>query len=203
LCLNGMGPRKTHSLQWPMGLPNELLPHFLRGLWDTDGSLSVWDRRAAGHQGNPTLCASYTTACEPFIHVLRGVLVAHVGVPALTVVHNTSTRGDWWNIKFTGPSALKLADFMYKGAPEHLRNEDRMVAYQALLTESVRVQSLVCACGKAASHEGKCQKCWWEGRRKTGEGTVCACGKKVLAKGLCSACYSQQRRHGQLRVTNL
>lgn len=203
LALNGMGPRKTHSLQWPRDLPDELLPHFIRGLWDTDGSLSVWDRRGNGLKGNPELKARYASACESFVHTLHGVLVTKLRLPSTAIVHNCSPKGEWWNAQFTGPSALQLASYLYRDAPEHLRNEDRMVAYRALLTESSRVQALVCACGKAASHEGQCQACWWSSRRKTGEGTACACGKKVLAKGLCSACYSQQRRLGQMRVTNL
>lgn len=50
------GGSKATTMQFP-AVPDAMLPHFLRGLWDSDGS---WERRG------DSLRARYTTASESF-----------------------------------------------------------------------------------------------------------------------------------------
>jgi hypothetical protein len=55
-----------------------------------------------------------------------------------------------------------------------------------------------CPCGKKATHEGFCQKCWWANHGvTTGPGTVCStegCSKPISHNKLCSACITRVRR---------
>lgn len=45
LAKHGCGPNKTHIISFPTFLRRELVPHFIRGYFDGDGSISCFDRR--------------------------------------------------------------------------------------------------------------------------------------------------------------
>ena len=54
LAAQGIGPRKSLTLNWPVDLPANLLPHYLRGYMDGDGNWST-----TGKQANVTVCGSF------------------------------------------------------------------------------------------------------------------------------------------------
>jgi hypothetical protein len=91
---------------------------------------------------------------------------------------------------------MKVADYLYADAPEHLRNEDRYEVYLRMCALREQIHDAACPCGRRVTHEGRCQRCWWAARgRKTGPGTICACGKSpVHGRGLCVACYNRAIR---------
>ena len=74
------GP-KTENLPWPEDLPEEYLVHFLRGLWDSDGGISIFDRRAHGHKGNPEVKAGFGVDDVSFVERVRETLERVCGVP--------------------------------------------------------------------------------------------------------------------------
>lgn len=77
---HGISGPKTEDLPWPEDLPEEYLVHFLRGLWDSDGGISIFDRRANGHAGNPEVKANFGVDCEPFVEKVREALERVCGV---------------------------------------------------------------------------------------------------------------------------
>lgn len=185
------GP-KHDNLEWPKGLPHKLKVHFLRGVWDSDGSLFIERRRHKRAKGNDSPGAKVGMNAEGFIYRVRSELEKLVGVERVKV----SKDGKMREIKYHGAPAMRVADFLYADAPEHLRNEDRIEAYRELCKLRDSLEAISCLCGKPVEREGLCTACWYARRPyKTGPSTVCLCGKSpVLAKGMCSACYSQARR---------
>lgn len=193
----GVRGSKTFNLPWPDDLPAELLPHFLRGLWDTDGHVYVSDVRRRGKSGGfREVVLGYTSACQPFLTLISHALAQIAGThPA--IVKNQKGPHVFYAIHYATGTAYKVADFLYKDAPEHLRNEDRWGKYQELLAYRAERET-PCACGKPHFSGGKCKGCFWAAQpHTTGEGTVCstpACGKPVSHNGLCSACATKLRR---------
>jgi hypothetical protein len=183
------GP-KSDILVWPKDLPDEFRVSFLRGVWDTDGSLFI-EARPKG-RGNPAPRAKLAMNARGFVERVRSELELLTGVPpvALGLYKKIS------ELKYGNISAMLVADLLYKNAPEHLRNEDRYEAYLRMCVMRGQLEDATCACGEPVEREGCCTACWYSKREyRTGSGTVCSCGKSpVLAKGLCSACYNRERR---------
>jgi hypothetical protein len=198
------GP-KADSLVWPEDLPLVFERDFVRGLWDSDGSLFIENRRHRRARGNDSPHSKFDSKCRSFVEELRAHLEALIpGLPRVVVgterkkakkSGNTST---WHVIKYGGKSAMLVADYLYADPPTHLVNEDRLVSYREVSGLRDQLTDEDCPCGKPVTREGRCQACWWEVHgRKTGSGSTCSesgCGKPVLAKGLCSAHYSRQVR---------
>jgi len=190
-----IGP-KSDSLCWPEDLPPELYVHFMRGLWDSDGSLSIHGRHPPF--GNAEAKCRFSSNTESFVRRVYAELLA-VGLFGGGVGADMKQ----WRVSYSSSPATQVARYLYKDSPVHLRNEDRYAVYERM--EELRdFVELPCSCGQPASMEGLCKTCWWDRKgRMTGAGVACAaCGKpKVLAKGLCSGCYSRIRRADQKAVT--
>lgn len=185
------GP-KSDSLEWPEGMPTELDVHFIRGLWDTDGSLGIERRRRKRARGNDAPLASLSMNAGDLVRTVRSRLEANVEVGRVAITRDKRVRG----IGYSGSPAMKVANWLYANAPEHLRNEDRFKKYQEMCSLWESIRGALCECGEPARKEGLCARCWYKRRgSKTGKGTVCSCGNSpVLAKGMCSACYNRERR---------
>jgi hypothetical protein len=192
------GP-KAGDLPWIAFAPEHEV-HFLRGLWDTDGSLFIERRRHKGNKGNDTPRAKFDSKCEDFVWQVRDALERNLDVPRVAIceekkiARKSGATSTWFTIKYGGTAALQIADFLYATTPTHLVNDDRLRAYEEL--KSCGDSSPSCACGGPVQKQGLCTKCWWAKRpAKTRGSTLCSCGKvPILAKGLCSACYSRARR---------
>lgn len=189
------GP-KSENLPWPEDLPEEFLRSFLQGLWDSDGGISIFDRRAHGHAGNPEVKAGFGVDCEPFVEKVREVLERVCGAPRVVIGRGKGKNKKNHRIVYGGTSAFKVLDYLYPEAPEHLRNEDRIEMYQKACEIREFVDNACCPCGEPARLEGHCHPCWYaQTPNTTGGDTVCACGKSpILAKGMCTACYNRVRR---------
>lgn len=189
------GP-KSSNLPWPEDLPEVHLLPFLRGLWDTDGGITIWDRRAHGLKGNPEVKAGFGVDCESFVIRVRDTLERVCRVPRVAIKSGKGKYEKNRSISYGGSSAFRVLDYLYSEAPEALRNEDRVEVYRKACAIREAVSSTCCPCGEPARLEGRCHPCWYgQTPRTTGEGTVCPCGKSpILAKGMCSACYTRERR---------
>ncbi len=193
--VHGYRGKKSHSLRWPEWVLPEHKVHFLRGLWDTDGCLSIAERKKHGWTGNPSPFAAYRSATRAMVERVRDELVALVDVPAAAV---TSSENGTFLVSWGGSNGMKVADFLYGDAPEHLRNEDRIEVYRAMCALRDRLAE-ACACGEPEQYsEGLCRACWQSKQpRTTGPGTQCAtegCLRPVWTNGLCNACRKRQAR---------
>lgn len=199
------GP-KSKDLRWPADMPAECFPHFVRGLWDTDGCLYVQDKARRTTTGNPMRALVYTSIAVPFVERLALEIERGVGIPIpklnLTVVPQTGNQKA--QLHYTGRAAQKLADWLYADAPEHIRNEDRIEVYREMCTLREQLAQ-ACACGEPEQYsEGLCRSCWQAKQpRTTGPGTSCAtegCRRPVWTNGLCDACRKRlARQEGRYR----
>lgn len=187
-----VGP-KCENLPWPEDLPSDLLVHFMRGLWDSDGSLSIYDRKAHGKQGNPEFKARFGLKDRQFVERVRTELE---GALRLNRVKVSPEKGGW-RASYAGEPAMRVADWIY-GSGTRPVNEDRMEVHQRMCFIRSEVATYSCRCGSSTSYkDGLCRRCWWEDHgRETGSGTTCSeCGKReVRARGLCLPCYKRARR---------
>lgn len=201
LQVHGYRGKKSDKLTWPEDLPASCLLHFIRGLWDSDGCIYVQDRAKRKVSGNPTRSLIYTSISVGFVERLAKEIHLAIGLPIPTlhiqVIPQTGNRRA--QLVYSGAHAQKLADWLYRDAPEHLRNDDRVAAYQEML--SVRDQAEApCGCGSSEVYGGgKCRPCYEAARpKKTGEGVPCTgepgCPRPVIASGLCDICRKRKAR---------
>lgn len=99
----GGSPRKSRTIGMP-DVPTELLPHFVRGVIDGDGTLS-WNA------GKPIL--QIYSGSSSFLADLSVVVAAATGIPAPRVVAN---RANWY-IKWSTIRAKCLAAWLYVEHP--------------------------------------------------------------------------------------
>lgn len=100
LSRHGIYPAKTYTIKFP-SLPMDLLPHFVRGLWESDGCSSVSRER---------LCMNYTSASECFVNTLAVVIGMLTGVCA-----NIGTRPPRAGRSFDNGRTAYVVD--YHGGP--------------------------------------------------------------------------------------
>lgn len=106
----GLAPRKSLDCEFPLALPDEALPAFVRGYFDGDGSVGVYRNksvRSVSHTGR--LIASFNGSA-PFLLSLRDVLHRRAGTPENKLIQN----GAIWRLQVNHADALRLASFMYQ-----------------------------------------------------------------------------------------
>jgi len=198
LQVHGYRGKKSDKLRWPEDLPKACLPHFIRGLWDSDGCIYVQKTRT---RGNKQRSLVYTSIAVPFVERLGLEIEKALGIPVPKL--NRTVVPQSGNVRvqlsYTGALAQKFADWLYKDAPEHIRNEDRMGGYHEMCALQEAVET-PCACGNPRyTASGLCRACWEATQtHTTGPGTVCGtegCTREVWAKGLCGSCLSAERIH--------
>lgn len=202
----GLGNKDSTEVPWPEEMPRNLCRHFIRGLFDSKGSLSplnfLEEWRA---NGSVPATVSFNMPCETLVRRLHAELKAEILVLADSggAVRESKTLLAYsadYRFKYTGTYAYAIADYLYDSYPAHLVSDAKLQVYDQF--NRVReLKAIACPCGKPASHEGMCRTCWWDRRgRKTGAGTVCLCGKSpIFSKGMCSACYMRHRRANKKR----
>lgn len=109
----GMDNHKSYTAKWPIGLPNEHVGHFLRGLLDGDGSVSF------NKNGYPfaRICGTES--------VVRSV-AEHVGLHH--TIHHNETKTNYI-VQYTGDRAKKFLDFIYKDSIESMRMDRKYEIY--------------------------------------------------------------------------
>lgn len=194
----GLAGPKSDVLVWPVDLPLEFERDFIRGLYDTDGSLFISNRRHLINKGADYPVTKYDSNTESFVFRLRTRLEYLLDVNHVAVSPPHREIPTCYSIKYTGLCAMRVADYLYGSTPVHLVNQDRVDSYNELCRLRNLRASTRCTCGFSAVRQGLCSKCWWvDYGTKTGVGTVCStdgCRKPITAKGKCIACYNRERR---------
>lgn len=117
----GITSPKSASLHWPSSLPDNLTSHFIRGLWDSDGSLAERGKYA---------CARYRSSSIEFVDDVRDALCRFADARFMRgSIQRKPGSLPSACLAYVGHSSYAVTDFLYKNAPEHLRNEDRYEAY--------------------------------------------------------------------------
>jgi hypothetical protein len=123
LSLQGCIPRKTYYLDMPPNLSDELFPHFLRGIFDGDGTITFSnDKYRYGRFG----LAGYPLILDKIASKLNSIL----GVRQTKATPNNSniSKTDGFVIKYGSQEDVrKIRDYMYKSATVWLeRKRDRL-----------------------------------------------------------------------------
>lgn len=186
-----VGP-KTATVSWPEDLPEEYFIPFLRGLWDTDGSLAIF-RREDHLTWIPEFKSGLGMKPKPIVERARDEISKRLGLHSPVVIWSAEV----WKFTYAGQSAKTVADYLYKDSPDHIRNEDRYDIYKQMCEIQEEHDARRCPCGKPVEKAWYCTQCWYDNchTRIMGPGTYCKCGNTpVFSKGLCSACYTRKKR---------
>lgn len=117
--LFGISPgRKARVLRWPQ-VPPDMMHHFVRGLWDSDGSF--WLERGR-------LFSGYASASKNFLESFSDILVDYVGIGHRNV---TAQRHGMFIIRLAQKNTRLLGEWMYKGSDERLRDESRYLLWSS------------------------------------------------------------------------
>lgn len=124
----GCVPNKSRVMQFPI-VPEDLLSHFVRGLWDGDGSLFTRRREKHGFEG----WASYVSGSEAFVVSLRDTIHGILGVIA-DVKQRQSIYNPYWIITYYNRrDVTTLITWMYQDSSKETRLRRKYQKAQAIL----------------------------------------------------------------------
>lgn len=111
--------KKSHIIQWPR-VPDDVLPQFVRGLWDSDGSWWVQKRKHYQY-----LYGGYCSASVDFVRELAEVLHRVVGVRLRPV--EKQKYGSI--VRYSSRDATKIGEWMYDDGREDIRCSKRLSVF--------------------------------------------------------------------------
>lgn len=113
----GIIPNKTKTLVFPNFLPKELIPHFIRGCWDGDGTISHnLKEQRAGFIGTYAMCSK-----------IREIAQDELGVHFSITKTKSLTMDNLYTISIKGRKQLKkFLDYLYKDSSIYF---DRKYSY--------------------------------------------------------------------------
>lgn len=114
LCRVGVHPHKTYDATWPEWMPDELIPHFVRGLLDGDGCITL--KRTVSIAGNKGL-----------IDPMRKIIDHTLGTESR--LYRFPNQGGTVECRFNVSDARRFLDWIYKDADLKLKRKyDRYVS---------------------------------------------------------------------------
>lgn len=117
---HGVTRNKSLSLQPPNNIPDTMLPHFIRGFWDGDGTFTY----TSG--GNSAKYLTSATGCgsKEFTHWLALSISTHLEIE----IPNISKRSrKFWDFHIVGYNAKRFTDWIYKDADLHLHRKKEIL----------------------------------------------------------------------------
>jgi hypothetical protein len=196
----GLCGDKMQCLKFPSGkIPKEYLNHFVRGLIDSDGSVYIENRKRMGLRGNNPLRISFSSSVNDFTSDLNKVLTPE-GLPRVSV--SKSKKKDKYSkriytqykLSWSGSSALKVANWLYKDSSPNNRGDKGYEVYQSYLKIRDEIDK-PCACGRTPilKESGLCRTCLAEKKREENPRPPCKfeCGRISEFRDICNACYKR------------
>lgn len=192
LAARGINGKKAATLPWPTDIPEQFIPAFLRGIWDTDGSV-LWKDRGPNRekQFNVSLCLRAQEFVETLAQEINRVMPFKVRAHETTLTKGRYAGKKFWAVWMLGPKGLKFAELIYGQAPPNMRHEDKWVVLQEY---KKYVEAGCKTCGDTLHKRGFCRPHYIEWKYPNRNVTLtCACGTTpVIAKGLCNKCYQSK-----------
>ncbi len=134
----GLIPRKSKTVQFPR-VPKEYSSHFIRGLFDGDGSVMVWKEPRWKHAWQ--IRTSFTSGSKSFLEGLRGYLESSAGLLGGKI--SSVTRG--YHLRYLSiPECIALYKFMYcSGVKFYLkRKKDKFRLFLSSKSKEIKNQVL-------------------------------------------------------------
>ncbi len=112
-------PRKTYTLRTPPFIPDNMITHYIRGIFDGDGSISLSNRHS-----QLTAEASIVSASEIFILQIHRLLLSKK-VYCNISEHRSNQEGHviLYRLRFGGKNVATLGEFMYKDCEFYLQRK--------------------------------------------------------------------------------
>lgn len=106
----GICGEKSRTMLFPATLPDSVVPHYIRGLWDGDGSFEVRKDR--------WLYASYFSASKEFVEGLRDSLARLAGTPPdrpiyHAVIERPGKTFHGYSLRYTTEQSKSLSRWLY------------------------------------------------------------------------------------------
>ena len=157
----GCTPRKTNTLKFPSCIRTHLIPHFIRGYFDGDGSLCLFGKKPCINAyvsitGTSFFCEKIQNILNTF-NVKSKILLKNYKTENVVELRITKIR-----------SILKFLEWVYKDSTIHLKR--KYLLYIKLIKNrklhSMKEPKKCCICGK--NHYGKnyCNKHYQDYNRK-------------------------------------
>ena len=129
----GLTPRKSKTIKFPI-IPKRHSSHFIRGLFDGDGSVMIWREPRWKHTWQ--IRTSFTSGSQIFLQDLR----MYLGIWAGLLLGKVSpiTRGH--HLRYLSmPECAALYKFMYRGNPKVYlkRKKDKFELFLALKNQEI------------------------------------------------------------------
>lgn len=126
LCLRlmelGVAPRKTLTIGFPQFIPQEQLPHFVRGIIDGDGNVRYIERKRSPYF-EITISSGSELFCQGFVKAIYNI----TKIPCKI----RKVKGNTHILQYSCARGEKLADFIYSQSNIFL--ERKYLAYKKLL----------------------------------------------------------------------
>ena len=111
----GLHPRKSLDCWFPDNIPLDLYPHFVRGLFDGDGSASYYARRG---RRSHTKAIRFCSGTRQFLEDLIELLYYECGSYRVSIYQE---KEHLWSIRYaSNDSMLKIINYMYDDAHVYL-----------------------------------------------------------------------------------
>jgi len=108
----GCGPNKTMSLQVPK-IPKELLRHFIRGYFDGDGSITIYDD---GYKDK--LSISLCCGNEEFLNQVQSIIIEELNLTEVKIY--SDKRSNLKEYRKARIDAFKILTWLYKDSSVYL-----------------------------------------------------------------------------------
>ncbi len=120
----GITPDKSRTVPFP-NVPDELISHFVRGLWDSDGC--VYALKAVGQLYPAVSYCSYSrTLIDRVSEIAREVTGSTVKPTAV---------GEGWMFGLTNQKARTFADWLWKGSTPEIRGDRKYKLFYELASK--------------------------------------------------------------------
>lgn len=154
----GITPRKSLTISFP-NVPDNFLPHFIRGVFDGDGSVFFEPSRKIPLRVSSTngsvsfvprsnkspLRVSFVSGSKQFITSLENILHSNAGLSKRTIYEHHAKNTSYY-IRYGHKDCLKFFDYIYDGADESIRLERK---YQKFIVGRTGIEDFVHGIGKA------------------------------------------------------
>ena len=109
----GITSKKSLKVKFP-NVPDKFLSHFVRGVFDGDGSVFFEHRSRKS-----PLRVSFTSGSKAFMTTLESKLHSHAGLRKRTIYQSLRKRMSYY-IRYAHNDSLKFFDYIYAGADESM-----------------------------------------------------------------------------------